>query len=59
MSRQKVGQSQNGAVHHICRDDLYDQIKKKYVCIFYKSYVLKEKRNLKKWFTLDSLKMWL
>lgn len=34
MSRQKVGQSQNGAVHHICRDDLYDQIKKK-ICVYF------------------------
>lgn len=33
MSRQKVGQSQNGAVHHICRDDLYDHIKK--ICVYF------------------------
>lgn len=33
MSRQKVGQSQNGAVYHIGRDDLCDQILKK-KCIF-------------------------
>lgn len=57
MSRQKVGQSQNGAVHHICRDDLCDQIKKK-MYIFYKSYVLKGKKEIvKNDIILESLQM--
>lgn len=60
MSRQKVGQSQNGAVHHICRDDLCDQIKKK-MYIFYKSYFLKvlkgKKEIVKNDIILESLQM--
>lgn len=48
MSRQKVGQSQNGAVHHICRDDLYDQIKKKNMCVFSTKVTFWKKKEILK-----------
>lgn len=57
MSRQKVGQSQNGAVHHICRDDLCDQIKKKNVYFLQKLRFEGKKRIVKNDIILEILQM--
>lgn len=57
MSRQKVGQSQNGAVYHICRDDLCDQILKKNVYFLQKLRFEGKKRIVKNDIILESLQM--